>query len=883
MSKLSGSPQNPSQDHLLGNHTLSLTKFQGLERLLSDLQTHEFKQLGEKQKSEQIHQLLYKLIDDAPEPCFLLAAVIDFIDKVSESKILETCSFAHFELWLNQFSGFTPEENYRIRGKIVGKWVPRDAYQTLFPVAMGKTYPGSHYVTAHNSPDLDTTVASFWGWVDAFGAKVSEGLHIWNVPSGPPSSQVEIGFLFDNIFGPSIFDHLTKTRTSLALSGIDLMSQKGVVKKHLSETTFSIDPERNQNAVIIVDEQGYFLGDWRNFDVEGVRQVIMLLNNCLRWFESHLHIQLTSLFAKEKLSRKDLPSFAQAIFGMQIAECDPVKEFTEKQKKHLDAYLMKVLKVEKGIYSTYEEFALSMQKLQISEFQEFIQLFASLASSSIFDSSGVILENRPQIFHYLEKIIRGLEKAIQSVKDYVDRLGVALHIKKDVFGYTTQVVSYRAEVEEIRSKMGNYPYLTVTSSDREGRQIPLGVIHSLDVHKPVLGTVSLRDFCNRDETKIPSYFEVISVIDHHKTALATLATPTAFISDQQSSNSIVAEKAFEINDAFSLGGRDLSKVDAEVKALEKDMASLSSKRLLQRLLQKQLVAAKKAHYFIDPSREYLEYLHCLYAILDDTDLLSKVSYRDVLCVASLLNRMKSIALGKEVEIISFDDLPRNETFVSSAAKRILQNLDMYSLYRKIYHLKEENVENNLRICVKGEPSSIFSDTKEQNGCCRVGQTKMFSKNFPSFFKHAPEIRALWYVEAKEFHRERNEFDLHMHMISTIPGAEDVFAGTEGKYAHKDELWIWIPSEEQAIEHLKSFLNAFRMVPAFVDNELEVEFLGDNSKELDQIFNESFLPIPRKSLASDKKISIPIAVLRYKAGTINSRKAMISPYLPKLIS
>jgi hypothetical protein len=245
--------------------------------------------------------------------------------------------------------------------------------------------------------------------------------------------------------------------------------------------------------------------------------------------------------------------------------------------------------------------------------------------------------------------------------------------------------------------------------------------------------------------------------------------------------------------------------------------------------------------------------------------------------------MKSLALGKEMEIISFDDLPRDENFVSAAAKRILQNLDMYSLYRKIYHLKEENVESNLRICVKGEPSSIFSDTKEQNGCCRVGQTKMFSKNFPSFFKHAPEIRALWYVEAKEFHRERSEFDLHMHMISTIPGAEDVFAGTEGKYVHKDELWIWIPAEEQAIEHLKSFLNAFRMLPAFVGNDLEVEFLGDNSKELDQIFNESFLPIPRRSLASDKKISIPIAVLRYNAGTINSRKAMISPYLPKLIS
>ncbi len=42
-----------------------------------------------------------------------------------------------------------------------------------------------------------------------------------------------------------------------------------------------IDHEREQNAIVLIDEKGYYLGDWRNFDVEGVRQVIMLLNSCL--------------------------------------------------------------------------------------------------------------------------------------------------------------------------------------------------------------------------------------------------------------------------------------------------------------------------------------------------------------------------------------------------------------------------------------------------------------------------------------------------------------------------------------------------------------------------------------------------------------------------
>ncbi len=90
-----------------------------------------------------------------------------------------------------------------------------DEYQIFFPIGMGKIYPDTHYVTAHGSPDLDTTVASFWGWVDAFAARVAEGLHIWNVPGGPPLSQIEIGLLFHQIFGEKSLIIWSKHRTTL--------------------------------------------------------------------------------------------------------------------------------------------------------------------------------------------------------------------------------------------------------------------------------------------------------------------------------------------------------------------------------------------------------------------------------------------------------------------------------------------------------------------------------------------------------------------------------------------------------------------------------------------------------------------------------------------
>ena len=59
----------------------------------------------------------------------------------------------------------------------------------------------------------------------------------------------------------------------------------------------------------------------------------------------------------------------------------------------------------------------------------------------------------------------------------------------------------------------------------------------------------------------------------------------------------------------------------------------------------------------------------MYAILDDTDLLTKVSDRDVICVANLLNRMKSLVEKRHVEIICLDHIPRNAQFAKAAAAK----------------------------------------------------------------------------------------------------------------------------------------------------------------------------------------------------------------------
>ena len=119
------------------------------------------------------------------------------------------------------------------------------------------------------------------------------------------------------------------------------------------------------------------------------------------------------------------------------------------------------------------------------------------------------------------------------------------------------------------------------------------------------------------------------------------------------------------------------------------------------------------------------------------------------------------------------------------------------------------------------------------------------------------------------------------MISTVVHAEEVYKGQGGNYSHRDEMWIWIPENvEAAVEHLKRFLVSFQSSPGLKENILEVFFPGPNSEALSFIFHEA-LPGSVQKHGKESDSGLPIAVLTYNAGTLNSRKAMVTPFLPKV--
>lgn len=283
----------------LGDFTMSQESLLDEEKIISVCKGHSFKEKSLHDKVHLVCEAIVSQILAIQKPVFLLPSLVRLFESLHKKDDLKILNFSYFEFWLNQFSGLSSEKNYEIRGKIAGKLVPRDHYQVYFPIGQNKSYFGSHIVTAHSSPDLDTTVASFWGWIDAFAARVADGLHEWNVPGGAPSYQVEFKLIFDDIFSPYLFPCCAKHRGALQVSSLELLTQRGMLKCPYTESSLSLDLEKNSQSVVLVDEKGYYQGDWRTADVEGVRQVVMLVNQMLRHFENHFQQELIALFLKK--------------------------------------------------------------------------------------------------------------------------------------------------------------------------------------------------------------------------------------------------------------------------------------------------------------------------------------------------------------------------------------------------------------------------------------------------------------------------------------------------------------------------------------------------------------------------------------------------------
>ncbi len=264
------------------------------------------------------------------------------------------------------------------------------------------------------------------------------------------------------------------------------MTRKGFQPKLPSDSITEIDHERDNTATVVVDEEGFYLGDWRHFDVEGVRQVIIMLSSCLRWFENSLHLHLIALFAKEKLHFDEIGPILQKLFEMKLKDCEPAHEFSPAQRKKVHDFAILVLGLKKGLECSFELLIKQLSELGKVPFNGPGKIIETMRKAKLFDSKDSLVDARPRLFHFLEKEVRSLHEGIVKIRARLERLDIALKTKYEVFGHTPTSVSIRSDVEEIRNKMDSYPYLTVTHPDKN-RMYPVGIIQAADLRKNILG------------------------------------------------------------------------------------------------------------------------------------------------------------------------------------------------------------------------------------------------------------------------------------------------------------------------------------------------------------------------------------------------------------
>ena len=868
------------QEILIGDLTFGIKTFEGIEETEKKFKSEKFRNKTSIERNKIVNETLLEYLMKAPAKSYLLSEVIHYLEMVTSNKILDgNYNQTAFEHWLNQHSGLSYEENRQIRGKIIGKYIPRDEFQALFPVGHEKVYNNSHTITAHNPPDLDSTTASFIGWLDAFACRVGGAMTIWNMPQGQPGPVISKIFL--DLYGEAVFNRIAKAKAMISPVAMDLVRQNRLIRVAGESNIRDFRHNRYENHIILVDEDGYYVGDWRVSDVDSVGRIQRLLNICLNIFEKQMVRKLTDIFTKKKIQKAELEDFIESILNQKVPERGlDLHRLNSSEYDQLDSYLKKVLKVKDGCQASLQQFFDTMDEQTGTNYHVFIDALRGFINPDQFDLDDCFTTDTSNIFSLFNEAYTALIMATRKSREHFDRIDVAMAIKRDVLGRQPSYLTTKAEYTEIVDKIKDYRHISVCFPDKNDRLIPVGVIHREDVEKAILGTATMRDFCNFDEIKVAKCIEVISAIDHHKSTIKSKSCMTITVADVQSANVLVAEKAFLINDKYGCHGQSISSIDEQLSELQKEEPDAKNLRLIERLIKKKQAHHNAgSHFSISPEREIQEYLLCLNAIIDDTDLLSKSGWRDIICVCNLINRLKSIILKKEVEVLDVTHYPRTPRFLKNAIQDVLKNEDTYSFYKGIYKFREDIVDSWMH--KDKYLHRCFEDRKIQNETCCVSQFKIFPANRDSFNETRFKLLQHWFSIKNLVKSKSSEVDFFLHMISTIAGGKEAYEGKIPDNGEEDEIWLSVNYDsDQSTSRFRQFLEYIKESPKFNQIKMHMTIEGPASPGRDLIAGILRVTVPAATYDFlENDLPEPIVVFKFKQGTLNSRKADITPFLP----
>lgn len=165
----------------------------------------------------------------------------------------------------------------------------------------------------------------------------------------------------------------------------------------------------------------------------------------------------------------------------------------------------------------------------------------------------------------------------------------------------------------------------------------------------------------------------------------------------------------------------------------------------------------------------------------------------------------------------------------------------------------------------------------------MGQFKLYPVNYSGLKKHRDALQKAFIDESRKVSQRKPEVDLHLFMVSTLTGLEGTIEHKDSKTVHHDEIWLFIPKNQDAgMTHLRSFCNNFGASTGAQKSVKKVRIQGKNEffEDLVATTLEPLLKVPVELEKGDNEN--PLIILEVTPGSMNSRKAMITPFLPKLV-
>ena len=120
------------------------------------------------------------------------------------------------------------------------------------------------------------------------------------------------------------------------------------------------------------------------------------------------------------------------------------------------------------------------------------------------------------------------------------------------------------------------------------------------------------------------------------------------------------------------------------------------------------------------------------------------------------------------------------------------------------------------------------------------------------------------------------------MISTIPGAEEAYRGKPMNADHEDELWIAVDTRsDNATSRFREFLKVVQTAPKYKGINLHAWIEGPAGADRDdyETLVKTNLENYDYEVKDNADLSYPVVVFKFAQGSLNSRKADITPFLP----